>query len=78
MNHYFASVVIIIVVEISVVGSYLSKPACQKGSRSREGTDGQNRVKEGVHAEDGVRIYLDIPNSKTPGSWPFTSFWWLY
>lgn len=38
----------------TMVGSYLSKPACQKGSGGREGTDGQMTVKEGIHVEDRV------------------------
>lgn len=54
VNHYFVSVLISIVVEDSMVGSYLSKPACQKGRGGREGTDGQMTVKEGIHVEDRV------------------------
>lgn len=44
VNHYFA-LVLISIVDVSMVGSSLSKPGCQKGRRGREGTEGHMRVR---------------------------------
>lgn len=57
-NHYVVVVVIMIVVEVSVAGSYLSKLACHKGSRGREGADGPGQVGCPRRRECGAYIWI--------------------